>query len=124
MQSESKSIDVWNASDNSWSLFHLSEARKKCSAAAVTLLLAPDGRLLQGKVLYAGGWPLGGHAPTATVDIYDYATASWSVSKLSVPRMYMSAAASGDYVAFAGGYTDNDDLPLTLTLPLTLARIE
>ena len=54
-----------------------------------------DGAVAEGKILFAGGWPLGGHAPTATVDIFDYAGGSWSIAELSQPRMYMSAAAVG-----------------------------
>jgi len=65
--------------------------------------------VLQGKVLYAGGWPLGLHSPSATVDIYDYASGIWSVAALSVPRMYMSAASAGPFAAFAGGLAADGD---------------
>ena len=60
-------------------------------------------------MLFAGGWPLDGHSPTAVVDIWDYATMAWSTAKLSIPRMYMMAGAAGHYAAFAGGLAVDDD---------------
>jgi hypothetical protein len=114
VQSETDSVDVWSASSGQWlppSFARLSQARKKCSAASVVLERAADGTMLAGVVVFAGGWPLGGHAPTDFVDIFSFRDGAWSarVAKLSVPRMYMSAASVGVYVIFAGGLAEDGD---------------
>ena len=134
--SETDTVDVWNASaaaagggSAAWSVARLSQARKKCSAAAVVLSRYKSryntrdgarrshgartgypGPVREGKLLFAGGWPKNGHAPSAVVDIYDYRTATWSVAKLSQARMYMSAASVGTLAIFAGGLAPGGDV--------------
>ena len=51
---------------NRRSIMRLSQARKKCSAAAV-VLSREGGEVREGKLLFAGGWPKSGHAPTGEV---------------------------------------------------------
>ena len=110
VKSESDSLDVFNSSSGQWHIEHLSQARKKCSAASVTLSKDPKtGAVAEGKVLFAGGWPLGEHAPGNVVDIFDYSTRAWSTSALSQGRMYMSAASVAPYVIFAGGLAASGD---------------
>ena len=60
------------------------------------------------KVLFAGGWNLSstvtiGEA-TSRVDIYDIVTHNWSTAELSVARINMGVAVSGNKIFFAGGY--------------------
>lgn len=116
VKSETDSVDVWDASlgggAGGWRpVEHLSVPRKKCSATSVALARAAgsDGRVTAGKIVFAGGWPLGGHAPTAAVDIWDLATGKWSAANMSLGRMYMSAASAGPYAVFAGGLSADGD---------------
>ncbi len=41
--------------------------------------------------------------PTDVVDIFNYATGTWSTSQLSVPRMLFAASTVGKYPLFGGG---------------------
>ena len=64
------------------------------------------------KIVFAGGNagggnPLGGEA-TSRVDIYDVVTQNWSTAELSVARMEMAIAVSGNKIFFAGGW-DTDE---------------
>ena len=81
--------------------------------------LVPFGILSQGgnhvavvtagnKIVFAGGWnmsstPTTGDA-TSRVDIYDIVTHNWSTAELSVARIGMAVAVSGNKIFFAGGY--------------------
>lgn len=92
-------VDIYDVSNNTWSLAHLGKARSAISVAVVG-----------NKVLFAGGifftdnplsnlvWDL-----TDAIDIYDISTNSWSTAKLSVPRSGMSSIVIGDKAYFAGG---------------------
>jgi hypothetical protein len=53
------------------------------------------------KILFAGGSP--GGCATATVDIYDVATGSWSISQLSQARFGIGVSTLGNKIFFAGG---------------------
>lgn len=103
VQSETSSVDVWNASSKKWKQTYLSQPRKKCSAVSIILEMDDDGVVTKGKILFAGGWPKNGHTPTDVVDIFDYESNNRSTAKLSTARMYMSAASVGPYAVFAGG---------------------
>lgn len=73
----------------------LNDPRKLSVAAAVG-----------NKIIFAGGIPVPvGPGPnfSATVDIYDATTNSWSTASLSQPRSGMTVATMGTKVFFAGG---------------------
>ena len=111
--SETDSVEVWHADTNTWTNMKLSQARKKCSATSVVLSRTKDkdsNNVLEGKIIFAGGWPKNGHAPTSVVDIYDYKSKVWTVAQLSQARMYMSAASAGNIAVFAGGLAPGGDV--------------
>jgi hypothetical protein len=93
-------VDIYNASNNTWSVAHLSKARESICAVVVG-----------NKVIFAGGTyftrnpnignPVGNASDV--VDIYDVSTDTWSVAKLSVARTEISAVVIGNNVYFAGG---------------------
>ena len=64
------------------------------------------------KILFAGGLTTSGTL-SATVDIYDVTSQSWSTSQLSVARYGMAAISAANKIYFAGGYTGNIDTPTT-----------
>jgi hypothetical protein len=93
-------VDIYDASNNAWSVAHLSKARESIAAVVIG-----------NKVIFAGGTyftkrpsvPIPVGNASDVVDIYDASTDSWSVAKLSVPRTYISAVTIGTDVYFAGG---------------------
>lgn len=94
-------VDIYDASNNTWSVAHLSKSRQNICAVAIG-----------NKVIFAGGTYFtkisGISNPVAhvsdVVDIYDTSTDSWSAAKLSVARTEISAVVIGSNVYFAGGY--------------------
>jgi N-acetylneuraminic acid mutarotase len=93
----SDAVNTYDASTGQWSTAKLSQPRAYVATAVVGH-----------KVLFAGGVsyssPGGASAPLDTVDIYDADANTWSVARLSVPRLGTEAAVVGDQVIFAGGY--------------------
>ena len=94
-------VDIYDASDNTWSITSLSEYRS-----------ASTGVSAGNKVFFAGGLSFGngGEYWSNTVDIYDNATNTWSTGSLSEGRGYVSAVAAGNKVYFAGGQKNNGQL--------------
>ena len=88
-------VDVWNATENSWSQLQLSEARSGLAAATV------GGR----HVIFAGGYAMNGH--TATVDRWDCAASAWATAPgaLSEARTHLAATSVGDVALFGGGFS-------------------
>jgi N-acetylneuraminic acid mutarotase len=95
-------VDMYDLTTNNWTTASLSTVRRH-GHAAVTL---------NNKVYISGGesWPANTFPGTPwfasnTVDIYDYATNSWSTSTLSEGKYGHGAAALNDKVFWAGGTT-------------------
>jgi hypothetical protein len=84
----STAVDIYNASNNSWSTSKLSLGRN------------PVGCSAGNKVVFAGG---DNHYPSARVDIYDVINNSWSISSLTEPRHISQVASDGNRLFFAGG---------------------
>ncbi|MEO6219503.1 MAG: kelch repeat-containing protein, partial [Ginsengibacter sp.] len=82
-------VDIYDASNNSWSTAELSTARAGIAASSVG-----------SKVLFVGGY-------SNVVDIYDNSTNTWSTSSLSEARSGISATTAGNKIYFAGGSGDN-----------------
>jgi len=62
------------------------------------------------KILFAGGmidtgWGIVGFVPQSRVDIFDVVTLTRTTAELSQPRWNVGAAAVGNKIYFAGGYT-------------------
>jgi hypothetical protein len=60
------------------------------------------------KVFFAGGryWNSSDHSRgqiVSRIDVYDIESGHWTQAMLKQPREFLAAAASGDYVMFAGG---------------------
>ena len=87
-------VDIYNTSDNSWSIAGLSESRT--AAAGVST---------GNKVFFAGGYSYnnGSNYWSNTVDIYDNVANTWITGTLSERRGYPSAVAAGNKIYFAGG---------------------
>jgi hypothetical protein len=96
-------VDVYNTSTNSWSLDAISEARGALEAVSS-----------QNKAFFAGGYSysniLGNNYWANKVDIFDHNNNSWSTANLSEGRGYVSTAAAGNKVYFAGGENNNGTL--------------
>ena len=89
-------IDIYDLSNNTWSVATLSQPR--CNLSAIT-----SGN----KIYFAGGnkdmasfWDF--TSPSNRVDIYDNTTASWSVSSMHEPRAWFSGIAINDKIYWAG----------------------
>lgn len=87
-------VDIYNTSNNSWSLSGLSEYRTAIAGVSAG-----------NKVFFAGGYSFdnGSNYWSNTVDIYDNATNTWTTGTLSEHRGYLSAVAAGNKIYFAGG---------------------
>jgi hypothetical protein len=91
-------VDIYDASNNTWSVAHLSKGRESICAVVIG-----------NKVIFAGGTyftknslftnPVGNASDA--VDIFDASTNTWSVAKLSVARTDISAVVIGTNVYFA-----------------------
>ena len=86
-------VDVYDASTNSWSVISLSEGKYNVAATS-----------LGNKVFFAGGY-LGSFQMSKKVEIYDILTNQWSYADLSQARESLTADAVGNKVYFAGGNT-------------------
>jgi len=83
-------VDIYNNSNDSWSIATLSQARMDIAATSAG-----------NKVYFAGG--RNGINVSKTIDIYDAATNSWSVSSLQQPRTDMANIADNSKIFWAGG---------------------
>jgi PKD domain/Kelch motif len=90
LHSYHSNVDIYDASNNTWSLAFLSEAREGIAAAAVG-----------NKVFFAGG--NGNGTWTNKVDIYDVTANTWSTSILSESKTSISAVTVDNKIYFAGG---------------------
>lgn len=93
-------VDIYDLSSNSWSIASLGEARADISAVTAN-----------GKVYFAGGSAginaiNGFLGASRHVDIYDEATATWSVSLLAAERTKMAGIPVGNKIFWAGGLGD------------------
>jgi hypothetical protein len=91
----SSEVDIYDASNNTWSVAHLSAAREGLAAATVG-----DKVLFTGGFGYANGNTWG---DLNTVDIYDNNSNTWSTATLSEARMDINATTAGNKIYFAGG---------------------
>jgi K319L-like, PKD domain/Kelch motif len=107
---ENGNVDIYDMNTQGWSTKLLSDGR-----------FDPTVVSSNNKVYFAGGinWQVGniyGPAgmPVSTIDIYDIATNTWSVSTLVVGKVYSAGIAVSNKVFFAGGYnTDINGPPVT-----------
>ena len=83
----SRTVDIFNASGNTWSTNILSEARGNLTIIA-----------LNNKVFFAGGY--GDKGASNKIDIYDNNTQSWSIATLSQARQDFDAATMGNKILF------------------------
>jgi len=97
---KSAAVDIFNASDGSWSVAALSTPRSMLAASSAA------GRF----ALFAGG-ELAEHEGntsradvTDRVDVYDRWSGAWSTAALVVPRKKLAATSMGDLAIFGGGY--------------------
>lgn len=100
--SYSKVIDIYNISTNTWSIDSLSEPRSQVSVGAIgnSVFFAGGNNFVFG---YEGEY-------SSTVDIYNLSTNSWATANFNTGRAYMSIAAAGNKLYFAGGVeTYHDD---------------
>jgi hypothetical protein len=89
----STTVDIYDASTNSWSVTSLPLPRSSMAAAAVG-----------GKVFFAGGMvTMYGTGETDRVEIYDVTTKTWSVKLLTERKFGVSAVTLGNRIYFAGG---------------------
>ncbi len=84
-------VDVYNATNDSWSQASLSLARSY-----------PSGVSVDGKALFAGGLNAS-DATEVAVDIYDSRTGSWTTARLAYPREDAFGASVGNKAIFAYG---------------------
>jgi len=106
-QSETAVVDMWNHKTGDWTTTKLSQPRKKPMAVvAGNKVIIAGGEIAKppppGDV-YGMHGEVGGY--TATVDIFDADTKTWSTAKLAMARQYFAAAsATPDVAVFAGGF--------------------
>jgi len=98
VETYSDKVDIYDVLSNSWSTSRLSKAKADISAVTV-----------QNKVYIAGGYeltqvgPYVSASPSRTIDIFDNAANSWSLSHLYEPKADFAALAIGDNIYWAGG---------------------
>jgi N-acetylneuraminic acid mutarotase len=94
-------VDIYDLTTNAWSSTSLSSVRRG-GHAAVTV---------NNKVFFSGGetWPdnpvPGSWYVSSTVDIYDEASNSWSISSLSEGKLGHAGVVANDKIFWAGGKT-------------------
>ena len=84
----SSTIDIYDASTNTWSTAQLSHAR------------IPTGASAGNKVVFAGG---DDDITSPAIDIYNSGSNSWSTSSLSEARQIFQPAVAGNKIFFGGG---------------------
>lgn len=88
-------VQVYDASDNTWSTLTLSEPRKFVS-------IGTAGEY----VVFAGGVSQSGQV-SDRVDVYHVPTKVWHQASLSEPRGYIAITGLGNKIFMAGGYTNS-----------------
>ena len=95
---DSRTVDIFDATSHHWLTGKLSVARSSISTASVG-----------NKAIFAGGiidYP--NFEPTTVVDLYDATTHRWSTASLSKARIRMTTVSVGTDALFAGGSIGND----------------
>ncbi len=93
-------VDIYNGSEDSWSIASLTESRS-----------ATAGINASNKVFFAGGYGwFNGPRWSNTVDIFDNSTKVWTTAVLSEPRGFISAVAAGNKIYFAGGQINDGQI--------------
>lgn len=89
-------VDIYDTSNDSWSIAELSQARGYLAAAAVGT-----------KIVFAGGLKADGFS-SEVLDIYDTSTNSWSsrVFPSFEDRYFLASAGINSIVGFYGGFGD------------------
>ncbi len=87
----SNRVDIYDATNNTWSTANLSEGRYGIQAVTIG-----------NKIMFAGGYSKNLYSDK--VDIYDAATNTWTSASLSQPRVVSSTATVGNKVLFFTGY--------------------
>ncbi len=82
-------VEIYDASNNTWSIANLSLPRTMISAASIG-----------NKIFFAGGLS---SAPTTRIDIFDESTQTWSTSELSTPKYEIITATAGSKLLFDCG---------------------
>jgi hypothetical protein len=90
-------VDIFDLSTNTWSVTSLSQGRSDISVVSSN-----------GKIYFAGGSSgdnaiMGFLGATNAIDIYDYATNTWTVSVLAEDKTYLAGIAVGNKIYWAGG---------------------
>lgn len=92
-----KTVNVYNATTNTWTTWNMGTAREVGGAAAIG-----------GKAVFAGGTGRSDIAGPVymynKVDIFDVATGTRTSGKLSKGRSNIAAGAAGNKIVFAGGW--------------------
>ncbi len=101
----SKTVDIYDASDDTWSTSQLAVAANYSCAAA-------SGN----KILFVRDQDFSSGSISGTVDIYDVVTGIWSSSTLSEPRVSMAAAGAGNKIVFAGGWSSVNGFSKTVDI--------
>lgn len=95
----SSKVDIYDMTTKTWATANLSRPRSDMTAIAAG-----------NRILFAGGYSgEGGNFEEyhSTVDIYDAAAHTWSVTSMSNSLSQMTAATIGSKVLFAGGHAHN-----------------
>ena len=95
----SSEVDIYDAGIATWSKATLSVPRFALAIASAGSKIVFAG----GSTSYTGAGNYG-EQPTAAVDIYDASTNTWSTASLSAARYFLTTAACGTKLFFAGGY--------------------
>src|SRR5215203_3808240 len=93
----SNSVDVYDASNNTWSTQFISPNQ-----------FAADMAVSSGNKIYFSGSPQGSAAPdynyAKTLEVYDVTSNGWSSVNMSSSRAYMGAISGDDKIFWAGGF--------------------
>jgi len=94
-------VDIYNTTNDIWSIGGLSEFRTGTAGASAG-----------NKVFFAGGYLFnnGSNYWSNTVDIYEDANKTWTSALLSERRGYIVAVAGGNKIYFAGGQKNDGHL--------------
>lgn len=109
---ETDRVDIYDHTTGTWSLQHLSVARKKVEAVSVgrEVLFAGGELASSGARTAAAGSGGGEGSPldySSSVDIYDIDTAQWRTANLSVARQYFALVSVNGLMIAAGGFAND-----------------
>jgi hypothetical protein len=113
-------VEIFDANTRTWSIERLSEPRAFPACAVLNDLVFFAGKNIKfiffsltkkggGDDFLAANDPL--YNVTDIVDIFNVTSKTWSTTRLTHPRTYVSAVSIQDIVMFAGGFDGN--LPVT-----------